>query len=58
MEETKFYCNKCEEAQTWEELTEGEQNEITTNMLNERVPSFICCNCINKEMFEEEPIKE
>jgi len=48
-----FYCNKCERAIKEEDLTQSEKQEIGYNLMNENVPSFVCSDCINKEMNEE-----
>jgi len=50
----KYYCNKCEKAIKEKDLNQLEKEEIGNNFINYGVPSFVCSDCINKEMEEEE----
>jgi len=50
----KLYCNKCnKEFKDIDCLNSNEREEVLTNLKNEGVPSFVCSDCINKEMEEQ-----
>lgn len=48
----KLYCNECNKEMEEEELNDNEREEVEENMKNEGCPSFVCSDCINKEMEE------
>ena len=49
-----FYCNKCNRAINKEDLNNNEIDEIKNSLKSDGVPSFVCSNCINKEMSQED----
>ena len=50
MKDKIYYCNTCNKGIKEKDMNDNEYEEMSENKKYFGVPSFVCSDCINKEM--------